>query len=355
MYEWYEKTRLIVEADMKVLITGANGFVGKPLCAELLRQGQSIRVAVRAADSLVENVAAPALQQALSAGRIPAPVPRYGAGSAGMTHDVAVVGSIDGSTDWTDALRGVNVVIHLAARVHVMSDTAADPLAEFLKVNLHGTANLARQAAQADVKRLVYVSSIKVNGEETRDGQKFSATDMPSPQDPYGVSKWQAELALQRIAQETGLEVVIVRPPLVYGPGVKGNFAQMLKVLAKRIPLPLAAVTNNRRSLVALDNLVDLIVTCLSHPAAANQTFLVSDGEDLSTADLLRRMGLALGRPAHLFYVPPSLLKLGAMLLRKDGVYQRLCGSLQVDIGKTQQLLGWKPPLSVDEGLRRTA
>lgn len=340
---------------MKFLITGANGFVGKPLCAELLRRGQSIRVAVRAADSLVENVAAPASQRALSADGISSPVPQYEAGAAGMTYDVAVVGLIDGSTDWTDALRGVNVVIHLAARVHVMSDAAADPLTEFLKVNLHGTENLARQAAQANVKRFVYVSSIKVNGEETRDGQKFSETDIPSPQDPYGVSKWQAELALQRIAQETGLEVVIVRPPLVYGPGVKGNFAQMLKVLAKGIPLPLAAVTNNRRSLVALDNLVDLIVTCLSHPAAANQTFLVSDGEDLSTADLLKRMGLALGKPTRLFYVPPSLLKLGATLLKKDGVYQRLCGSLQVDIGKTRQLLDWKPPLSVDEGLRRTA
>lgn len=310
---------------MTTLVTGANGFVGSALCARLRRDGVPVRGVLRLMRPQLGGI------------------------------DAVEVGSISSETDWSAALGGVQQVVHLAARVHVMSDTAADPLAEFLKVNLHGTANLARQAAQAGVKRFVYVSSIKVNGEETRDGQKFSETDIPSPQDPYGVSKWQAELALQRIAQETGLEVVIVRPPLVYGPGVKGNFAQVLKVLAKGVPLPLAAVTNNRRSLVALDNLVDLIVTCLSHPAAANQTFLVSDGEDLSTADLLRRMGLALGKPAHLFYVPPSLLKLGATLLKKDGVYQRLCGSLQVDIGKTQQLLGWKHPLSVDEGLRRTA
>src|SRR5450759_1331378 len=214
---------------MRFLITGANGFVGKPLCAELLQQGKTVRAAVRSANSPVENV------------------------------EVAAVGSIDGNTDWSDALRGVDVVIHLAARVHVMKDTAVDPLAEFLKVNLYGTSNLAQQAARAGVKRLVYVSSVKVNGESTlshnpspRVGAEqniFTESDIPSPQDPYAVSKWRAEQELQRIAQETGLEVVIVRPPLVYGPGVKGNFISLLAAIDRGIPLPLAGA-NNARSLV---------------------------------------------------------------------------------------------------------
>ena len=183
----------------------------------------------------------------------------------------------------------------------------------------------------------------------------FTADDVPAPEDPYGVSKHEAEELLRKIAIETGMEVVIIRPPLVYGPGVKANFESMMRWLARGVPLPLAAVTQNRRSLVALDNLVDLIVTCLNHPAAANQTFLVSDGEDLSTAQLLKRMGAAMGHPARLFYVPPALLKLGATVLNKPGIYQRLCGSLQLDIAKTRQLLGWTPPVSVDEGLRRAA
>jgi nucleoside-diphosphate-sugar epimerase len=236
-----------------------------------------------------------------------------------------------------------------------MKDTSTDPLTEFCKVNVAGTANLARQAAKAGVKRFVFLSSIKVNGEFTEAGQPFTADDVPALEDPYGLSKHEAEQLLRQIAAETGMEVVIIRPPLVYGPGVKANFESMMRWLARGVPLPLAAVTNNRRSLVALDNLVDLIVTCLNHSAAANQTFLVSDGEDLSTAQLLKRMGAALGHPARLFYVPPALLKLGATVLNKPGIYQRLCGSLQLDIAKTRQLLGWSPPVSVDEGLRRAA
>ncbi len=259
------------------------------------------------------------------------------------------------TTDWGLALQGVDAVVHCAARVHVMQDDATDPLQAYREVNVKGTLNLASQAAQAGVQRFVFVSSIKVNGECTEVGMPFTADDVPAPEDPYGVSKHEAEELLRKIAIETGMEVVIIRPPLVYGPGVKANFESMMRWLARGVPLPLAAVTQNRRSLVALDNLVDLIVTCLNHPSAANQTFLVSDGEDLSTAQLLKRMSAAMGKPARLFYVPPGLLKLGATLLNKPGIYQRLCGSLQLDIAKTRQLLDWTPPLSVDEGLRRAA
>ena len=265
------------------------------------------------------------------------------------------MGGLSAETDWTVALRSVDQVVHLAARVHVMNDKSTDPLAEFRQVNGEGTANLARQAAAAGVRRFVYLSSIKVNGEFTQEGRPFTADGAPVPEDPYGVSKHEAEQLLKQIAVETGMEVVIIRPPLVYGPGVKANFASMMRWLARGVPLPLDAVTQNHRSLVALDNLVDLIVTCLDHPAAANQTLLVSDGEDLSTADLLRRLGIALGHPARLFYVPPSMLKLGSQVANKPGIYQRLCGSLQLDIAKTRVLLDWTPPVSVDEGLRRTA
>ena len=246
-------------------------------------------------------------------------------------------------------------MIHTAARVHVMHDAATDPLSEYRRVNVQGTLHFARQAAAAGVKRFVFLSSIKVNGEATQVGQTFMADDAPAPQDPYGISKMEAEAGLREISAQTGMDVVIIRPPLVYGSGVKANFAAMMRWLSCGVPLPLGAITHNRRSLVALDNLVDLIVTCITHPAAANQTFLVSDGEDLSTTDLLRRMGQALGKPARLLPVPPALLKLGAALLGKPELAQRLCGSLQVDISKTRQLLGWCPPLSVDEGLRRAA
>lgn len=307
---------------MTILVTGANGFVGSALCARLLRDGAAVRAAVRSQPDGVGAIA---------------------------------IGSISSETDWTAALRSVDQVVHLAARVHVFNDKSTDPLAEFRQVNVEGTANLAHQAAAAGVRRFVYLSSIKVNGEFTQEGHTFTADDAPAPEDPYGVSKHEAEQALRQIAADTGIEVVIIRPPLVYGPGVKANFESMMRWLAWGVPLPLATVTQNRRSLVALDNLVDLIVTCLSHPAAANQTFLVSDCEDLSTADLLKRMGAALGYPARLFRLHPGLLKLGAALVRKPGIYQRLSGSLQLDIAKTGQLLGWSPLVSVDEGLRRAA
>ena len=264
------------------------------------------------------------------------------------------LGDLAPSTDWADALDGVTCTVHCAARVHVMQDASRDPLQAYRNVNVQGTLNLARQAASAGAVRFVFISSIKVNGEATTPGQSFSADDVPAPLDPYGISKMEAEHGLREIADETGMEVVIIRPPLVYGPGVKANFLAMMRWLSRGIPLPLGAI-DNRRSLVALDNLVDLIVTCIDHPAAANQTFLVSDGEDLSTTDLLRRMGRALGKPARLLPVPPALLKAGAALVGKPELAQRLCGSLQVDISKTRELLGWTPPITVDEGLRRAA
>lgn len=312
---------------MKCLITGGNGFVGRALSSHVLARGYDVRLPLRQ--------------------------PRKADQIAGV--ETVDIGSLTEENDWTVALRSVDKVVHLAARVHVMNDKSLDPLAEFRRVNVDGTVNLARQAAAAGVRRFVYLSSIKVNGEFTEVGLPFTADEASTPEDPYGVSKYEAEQALRQIAADTGMEVVIIRPPLVYGPGVKANFESMMRWLSRGVPLPLAAVIENRRSLVALDNLVDLIVTCLYHPAAANQTFMVSDGEDLSTADLLRKMGAALEHPARLFYIPPTLLKLGATVVNKPGIYQRLCGSLQIDITKTRELLGWTPPISVDDGLRRAA
>jgi len=310
-----------------ILVTGANGFVGKALVRELIQRFPSKQIIAVTRSSPNSN-----------------PV-------GAILRHVECIGQ---NTDW-GSMHGINTVVHCAARVHVMKDKSANPLAEFRFVNVEGTANLARQAAAAGVRRFVFISSIKVNGESTRNGQPFSASDEPNPEDPYGVSKYEAEEILHQIASETGMEVVIIRPPLVYGSGVKANFASMMRLLARGFPLPLAAVTENRRSFVALDNLLDLIVVCLDHPAAANQTFLVSDGEDISTTELLRRMGRALHRPARLLYVPVFLLKIGAMVINRAGVFQRLCGSLQLDINKTKEILGWQPPITIDEGLRRAA
>lgn len=310
-----------------VLVSGANGFVGRPLCAELFRQGQTVRAAVRLAraDNLpIENA------------------------------ETVSIGEINGETDWTDALLDIKVVVHLAARVHVMKDNAADPLDELRKVNVEGAWNLARQACDAGVQRFIFISSIKVNGESTQLGRPYTLEDQPEPTDAYGISKREAEDALRQLADETDMEVVIIRPPLVYGPGVKANFHNMMHWLNKRVPLPLGAI-HNKRSFVALDNLIDLIVTCIDHPAAANQTFLAGDGEDLSTTELLQRLGHALGKPAKLFSVPIWMLKTGAILLGKHDMAQRLCNSLQVDISKTCDLLGWHPPVSVDDALKKTA
>lgn len=310
-----------------MLVTGANGFVGRALCAKAISRGHQVRAAQRNHASLVISGC-----------------------------EIAKVSNITINTDWTDALLGVTTVIHLAARVHVMHDDANDPLEEFRRVNVAGTEHLARAAAASGVKRLVYVSSIKVNGEATYtyDDNKFTEADAPYPQDPYGISKMEAEQALHGIAQDTGLEVVIVRPPLVYGAGVKGNFAQMLKILAKGIPLPLASV-HNQRSLVYVENLVDVLMLCATHPAAAGQTYLVSDGEDVSTPDLLRQLGAAMGHPARLFSCSPALLKLAGRLTGKADQIERLLGSLRVDSGKIRRELDWIPPHTLRQGLQATA
>ena len=311
---------------MNVLVTGATGFVGSAVVDRLAVHSEfTPRAALRRVNH-----------------------------QGSSTVDVIQVGDLAPDTDWKTALHGVDVVVHTAARVHVMHDTDTDPLAEYRRVNVEGTLNLARQATAAGVKRFIFISSVKVNGEGTILGKPYRADDIPSPVDPYGISKLEAEQGLQQLAKETGLEVVIIRPPLVYGSGVKANFQTMMRWLNKGIPLPLGAL-HNKRSLVALDNLVDLIVTCIDHPAAANQIFLAGDGEDLSTTELLQRMAKALGKPARLIPVSAKLLELGATLLGKRAMAQRLCGSLQVDISKAREVLGWTPPISVDEGLRRSA
>lgn len=306
-----------------ILVTGASGFVGAAVIARLARDGTETRACVRRGDICMPD----------------------------GVHAVRV-NDLTAATDWSDALAGVEAVVHTAARVHVMDDSATDPLAEFRRINVHGTLNLARQAAAAGVWRFVFISSIKVNGESTKLGAVFSANDLPAPLDPYGVSKMEAEQGLREIAAQTGMEVVIIRPPLVYGPGVKANFAALMRAVQRSWPLPLGAV-HNQRSLVALDNLVDFIVTCQSHPQAANQTFLVSDGHDLSTTELVRGLARATGVPARLLPVPVWALKASAALLGKSEAMQRLCGHLQVDISKARHLLGWVPPISVDEGLHR--
>jgi nucleoside-diphosphate-sugar epimerase len=310
---------------MRILLAGASGFVGRGLVPVLLNQRHEVTAAVRKLTVDLDSRVTQGLIDGLSA-----------------------------EQDWQPLLIGQEAVIHLAARVHVMSDDSSDPLAEYRKVNVEGTLKLARQAVDAGVKRFIFISSVKVNGEGTTLGAPYSADMQAAPSDPYGVSKMEAEQGLRALAAETGMEVVIVRPVLVYGPGVQANVLSMMRWLHKGVPLPFGAI-HNRRSLVALDNLVDLIATCIAHAAAANQTFLVSDGEDLSTTMLLRRMGAALGKPAHLLSVPSWMLETGATMLGKQALAQRLCGSLQVDISKTRELLGWTPPVTVDEALNKTA
>jgi UDP-glucose 4-epimerase len=264
------------------------------------------------------------------------------------------IGDISAATDWTAGLRGIGTVVHLAARVHVMNDPAADPLAAFRAANVDATLNLARQAAASGARRFVFLSSIKANGESTAPGKPFTASDVPHPEDPYGRSKLEAEEALLRLGRDTGMEIVVIRPPLVYGPGVGANFASMMKWTEGGIPLPFGAVSN-KRSLVFVGNLVDFILLCVEHPDAAGHVFLVSDGEDLSIAELLRRLSRAMGRKARLLPVPVGLLRTGAAILGRRAAAQRLLGSLQVDIRETEELTGWRPPFSVDEGLTQTA
>jgi UDP-glucose 4-epimerase len=237
----------------------------------------------------------------------------------------------------------------------MLRDQASDPLQEFRMVNTDATLNLARQAAEAGVRRFVFISSIKVNGEITSPGRPFRADDPPQPTDPYAISKMEAEQGLHKIAATTGMEIVIIRPPLVYGPGVKANFANLMKWISRGVPLPFGAVTENRRSLIAVQNLIDLIIRCTEHPRAVGELFLASDGEDLSTAELAKRIGVALDRPARLISVPTILLSTAAVLTGKADVAQRLLGSLQIDSTKARDVLGWRPPLTTTEGLLSAA
>jgi nucleoside-diphosphate-sugar epimerase len=310
----------------RILITGSSGFIGRHLVGVLICSTDYEVVAL---------VRTPPKR----------PIARV------IYHALAEFSDIEAEHD---ALKDIDVVVHLASRVHVMNDTEIDPLAAFRRVNVEHTLKLARCAAEAGVKRFVFISSIKVNGEGTMPGHPYRETDSPAPSDPYGISKLEAEDGLRLLAAETGLEVVIIRPVLVYGPGVKANFESMMKWLYKGVPLPFGAI-HNRRSLVALDNLVNFILTCVNHPAAADQTFLVSDGEDVSTTQLLRKLAHALDRPAILLPIPEWVLKSGARLMGRSALSQRLCGSLQVDITKARSLLGWNPVVSVEEGFRQTA
>ncbi|MEW5886694.1 MAG: SDR family oxidoreductase [Pseudomonadota bacterium] len=314
-----------------ILVTGSSGFVGAAAVQALLAAGQPVRAAVRQR---------PGSEQA-QAERL----------------EWLAMGAMTGQTNWLPALQGVQTVVHCAARAHVLREQLADPLAAYRAVNVHATLRLAEHAAAAGVRRFVFISSVKVNGESTQPGQPFAPADAPAPQDAYGLSKFEAEQALWQVARDTGMEVVIIRPPLVYGPGVKGNFARMVQWVRQGVPLPLGAV-HNRRSLVALDNLVDFIALCASperSPQAANQTFLVSDGDDVSTTELLRRVAHAYGVPARLLPVPVGLMRGAARLLGKDAVADRLFGSLQVDASKASDLLGWVPPVTMQAQLCQMA
>jgi nucleoside-diphosphate-sugar epimerase len=308
--------------SMTILLTGANGFVGSALSKTFLESKINYRAALKTL------------------------------GGKPLGLEKIAVGDISSRTDWKLALKDIECVVHLAARVHVMRDASLDPLSEFRRVNVEGTRNLALQAVAAGVKRFVYLSSIKVNGELTQPNSCFTADDSVNPQDPYGISKWEAEQVLHQISENTGLEVVVIRPPLIYGPNAKGNFASMVKWLGRGIPLPFGSI-NNLRSLVSVYNLCDLILRCVDHPVAAGQTFMVSDDEDLSTTDLLNRTAFAMGLKTSQINVPQKLLELSASLLGQSNFAQRLFGSLQVDISATKSLLNWKPPFSVDEGLKR--
>lgn len=309
-----------------LLITGADGFVGNALCEALHRQNQLVRAAVRLSGSLD---------------------PSFPSNS-----ELVSIGSISDHTEWASRLKGVVTIIHLAARTHVMHEESPDAFAAYRAVNVAGTEKLARDAAAAGVRRLVFLSSIKVNGERTPDGP-FTENDMPRPEDAYGISKWEAEQALWKIAADTRLEVVVLRAPLVYGAGVKGNFLRLMNMVARGWPLPLASV-RNKRSLVYLGNLVDVLIAAAQSPAAAGHTYLVSDGEDMSTPSLIRGIAKALDVPPRLFALPVPLLRAGGTLLGKGGEAMRLTGSLQIDSSKIRRELGWQPPFSVVQGLEET-
>lgn len=308
-----------------VLLTGSSGFVGRAILDDLSQRNLfNIRVSTR--DSSAKF--GPAIES-------------------------AVINGLSSEQCWSQALEGVDLVVHSAARVHIMNSTGASSMALYREVNVAGTLQLASQAAACGVQRFVFISSIKVNGEGTPPNMPYRADSAPDPVDEYGISKYEAELGLKKIAAETSMQVVIIRPTLVYGPGVKANFLTMMKVIDKGIPLPFGRI-RNQRSFVALDNLVDFVFHCLGHPAAANETFLISDGEDISTSELLRRIAYALGRSSRLFPFPANVIKMLFFIVGKKSLSDRLCDNLQVDITKNRELLGWTPPVALNEALRKT-
>lgn len=307
--------------EQKLLITGYTGFVGNALLPHFPK-GSLVLIGRQDATSAHGNVYCKQLD----------------------THE-----------KFGDCLEGVSVIVHCAARVHIMNDKSEDPIAAFKEVNTLGTLNLARQAADAGVKRFIFVSSIKVNGESTSERTPFRFNDDCHPQEPYGVSKADAEIELKQLATETDMEVVIIRPTLVYGPGVKANFASLMNLVLNGIPLPFGCINQNKRSLVSVTNLVDLIITCIDHPNAANQVFLVSDDHDVSTSEMVREMANALEKPTWQLHVPIWCYKLVGKLFNKSEVVDRLTGSLQVDISHTKETLDWKPPQTLQEGFKQTA
>lgn len=310
----------------RLLVTGATGFVGRQLINQLLKDERYEAVAV------VRNSQSDLVEKG----------------------NIQIVSNLLADTDWAMALKEIDVVVHLAARVHVMNDTDSDPIEAYRRVNTDATLNLAKQAANAGVKRFVFISSIKVNGESTEEGRAFKAQDIVNPDAPYGRSKFEAEQGLLAIAEKQKMDVVIIRPPLVYGPGVKANFAMMMKWVNRSAPLPLGAV-DNQRSLVALDNLVSFIIHCLEHPKAANEIFLISDDEDVSTTQLIQKIAKALQKKTRLVPVPPGLMQFFAKLLGKGDAADRLLGNLQIDSGKVKTMLNWSPVISMDGELKKMA
>ncbi|MCA0404368.1 MAG: NAD-dependent epimerase/dehydratase family protein [Proteobacteria bacterium] len=308
----------------KILLTGGSGFLGCCLLDELGKnENYSFHLPLR------ENKLKP-----------------------NVNYQVFPYHDLNENQDWSEALNGCEVVVHLAARVHIMKENSLDPLAEFRKTNVEGTLNLARQAAKMGIKRFIFLSSIKVNGESTALNQPFKADDKPEPKDAYAISKYEAEQGLLNIAKETQMEVVIIRPPLIYGPDVKGNFKQLLQIISKPFPLPFALI-KNKRSFVGINNLISLINCCIKHPNAANQIFLVSDGYDLSTKELIEKIAFVQNKSPFLVPVPKLILLLGLTLLGKKALYQRLCSSLQIDQSKNYHLLDWTPPFLADDELKK--
>jgi len=313
-----------MSAASKLLITGASGFVGRWVALEAAARGLPVRVAVRRTDT------------------------GFAAGT-----DLVRVAGLDAQTDWSEALRNIDVVVHCAARVHVREEVSHEALCEFRRVNVEGTVNLARRAALSGVRRMIFLSSVGVNGGCTFE-RPFTEDDKPAPESPYAISKYEAEIALQELSAMNGLQIMVLRPPLVYGPSAPGNWRRLVRWVRSGLPLPLGAI-DNRRSLMGIDNLTDLILRCVSHPAAANRTLLVSDGEDISTPDLVRAIAQTLGRRVLLLPVPAPWLRLGARLVAKADLVDKLLGSLLVDSSRARSLLDWSPPVSLADGLGRAA